>query len=255
MTQEKLTNGAASPTAVTAAPTVASVVAADGAPPPRRSDNMRDIGTWSNEQAAQRGHPQRGNTRFAQQQQTKSAAADEWENDEEWQGDLTKTQIFTSSQAAKRSDGAQAPSAPHPPTTSFPIGHFDAEEAAQNIKKAVGIGLQPTKAATGEQPHNLSKSSTVPMAQTGTAAAPTAKPVNTTTGANIAQNRVAKIQSVKPPPPSTKIPKSAVVMPDGSSSTSGFSLDVQFGIDSPSKSFKIIRISVLNCEQNCHHSA
>jgi hypothetical protein len=39
-----------------------------------------------------------------------------------------------------------------------------------------------------------------------------------------------KIASAKPPPPSTKIPKSAVVMPDGSSS-SAISLDVQFGID------------------------
>ena len=47
--------------------------------------------------------------------------------------------------------------------------------------------------------------------------------------------RVNKIGSVKPPPPSTKIPKSAVIMPDGSSN--GFNLDVQFGVDldTPSK--------------------
>lgn len=38
-----------------------------------------------------------------------------------------------------------------------------------------------------------------------------------------------KIGSVKPPPPSTKIPKSAVVMPGGS--TNGLNLDVQFGVD------------------------
>jgi hypothetical protein len=44
---------------------------------------------------------------------------------------------------------------------------------------------------------------------------------------NFKQN---KFGSVKPPPPSTRIPKSAVVMPDGSS-TNGFSLDVQFGVD------------------------
>ena len=41
--------------------------------------------------------------------------------------------------------------------------------------------------------------------------------------------KVNKIASVKPPPPSTKIPKSAVVMPDGT--TSSFNLDVQFGVD------------------------
>jgi hypothetical protein len=41
-----------------------------------------------------------------------------------------------------------------------------------------------------------------------------------------------KIGSVKPPPPSTKIPKSAVIMPDGTtSSTTNVMLDVQFGID------------------------
>ncbi len=47
--------------------------------------------------------------------------------------------------------------------------------------------------------------------------------------------RLNKIGSVKPPPPSTKIPKSAVIMPDGSSN--GFNLDVQFGVDldTPSK--------------------
>lgn len=57
-------------------------------------------------------------------------------------------------------------------------------------------------------------------------------------------NRVPKIQSVKPPPPSTKIPKSAVVMPDGSSNSSSFNLDVQFGVDfdSPSKFLFILTI-------------
>ncbi len=46
---------------------------------------------------------------------------------------------------------------------------------------------------------------------------------------SVTLNRINKIASVKPPPPSTKIPKSAVVMPDGSSSS--FNLDVQFGVD------------------------
>jgi len=46
--------------------------------------------------------------------------------------------------------------------------------------------------------------------------------------------RLNKFGSVKPPPPSTKIPKSAVIMPGGGSNT-GFSLDVQFGVDIDSK--------------------
>ncbi len=49
------------------------------------------------------------------------------ENDEEWQGDLSQTQIFTASSQAKKED------------TDFPIGHFNTEEAAQKIKKAIGV--------------------------------------------------------------------------------------------------------------------
>ena len=46
-----------------------------------------------------------------------------------------------------------------------------------------------------------------------------------------AKPSITKISSVKPPPPSTKIPKSAVVMPDGTSNSTKFNLDVQFGCD------------------------
>ena len=60
-----------------------------------------------------------------------------------------------------------------------------------------------------------------------------------------------KFGSVKPPPPSTRIPKSAVVMPDGSSGH-GFSLDVQFGVDldsprniNPFKSYFILNTKIL----------
>ena len=42
---------------------------------------------------------------------------------------------------------------------------------------------------------------------------------------------VNKISSAKIPPPSTKIPKSAVIMPDGTSNSTSFNLDVQFGVD------------------------
>jgi hypothetical protein len=69
---------------------------------------------------------------------------------------------------------------------------------------------------------------------------PTTQNVLTPVTNNDTQTKEAKIQqqsykpikiaSAKPPPPSTKIPKSAVVMPDGSSG-SAISLDVQFGID------------------------
>jgi hypothetical protein len=44
-----------------------------------------------------------------------------------------------------------------------------------------------------------------------------------------ALNKTTKLPSVKPPPPSTKIPKSAVIMPDGN--TNACNLDVQFGLD------------------------
>ena len=48
-------------------------------------------------------------------------------------------------------------------------------------------------------------------------------------GTNTLQ-RINKFASVKPPPPSTKIPRSAVVMPGNNQS--GFKLlDVQFGVD------------------------
>jgi hypothetical protein len=44
------------------------------------------------------------------------------------------------------------------------------------------------------------------------------------------QNKLKTIPSVKPPPPSTKIPKSAVIMPT-TSNASNQNLDVQFGVD------------------------
>lgn len=148
------------------------------------SDNMRDIGTWSNEQAeanksrrafaaaaaARAGAGGQGgqfnNTnRYANSVKSSSgaaannnstnntAAAEEWENEEEWQGDLTKTQIFTSSSVQKTTttnvSGQKevtitaattvVPGGVAPTPSAFPIGHFNAEEAAQNIKKAVGV--------------------------------------------------------------------------------------------------------------------
>lgn len=65
-----------------------------------------------------------------------------------------------------------------------------------------------------------------PVPQPAAAADQHAKPAQ-----QAARPGITKISSVKPPPPSTKIPKSAVVMPDGSSNSANFSLDVQFGCD------------------------
>lgn len=66
--------------------------------------------------------------------------AEEWENenDEEWQGDLTKTQIFTSSAVAQKKP-TDVVEQQQQPSANFPIGHFNAEEATQNIKRAVGV--------------------------------------------------------------------------------------------------------------------
>jgi hypothetical protein len=44
------------------------------------------------------------------------------------------------------------------------------------------------------------------------------------------QHKLKTIPSVKPPPPSTKIPKSAVIMPT-TSNANNQNLDVQFGVD------------------------
>ena len=70
----------------------------------------------------------------------------------EWQGDLTKTQIFTASNKSKQESAAAVSAAgtvsqAAPPlaaaavASDFPIGHFNAEEAAQKIKRAVGVSL------------------------------------------------------------------------------------------------------------------
>lgn len=162
----KLTNGVAT--------TAASIVA--GGPPRRGSrDNLRDIGTWSNDQADNtRGNKRPGGGlrgpgnyaatatrgRYAAAAAGADKTATETEQDEEeWQGDLTKTQIFTSSTVTqKKTDGSAMPggvanssstnampnaaNAISSQQTCFPIvSHFNAEEAAQNIKKAVGVSI------------------------------------------------------------------------------------------------------------------
>jgi hypothetical protein len=73
--------------------------------------NMRDIGTWNNKQMNNRfqnkphnrhmnnNNSNNGRKTFPNTQNDCSnpAKEEEWENDEEWQGDLTQTQIFTPS--------------------------------------------------------------------------------------------------------------------------------------------------------------
>lgn len=83
---------------------------------------MRDIGTWSNEQAAPEPNSNKRRPNNSNQRQqsansrfpnTKSFSNpnsesvkqnDNEENDEEWQGDLTQTQIFTASNQVKKEE-------------------------------------------------------------------------------------------------------------------------------------------------------
>jgi hypothetical protein len=71
-----------------------------------KSDSLRDIGTWTNEQADRNKSHNRQQQRFNANKQSGGAmnankSVEDWENEEEWQGDLTKTQIFTSSNQKK----------------------------------------------------------------------------------------------------------------------------------------------------------
>ena len=80
-------------------------------------DSLRDIGTWSNEQATSESNNRRGNKSGNRQQNNNRNSNkknmngqdnefpkqnEDLENDEEWQGDLTKTQIFTASSQSKQ---------------------------------------------------------------------------------------------------------------------------------------------------------
>ena len=70
-------------------------------------DSLRDIGTWSNEQAAHRNNRRNfnnNNNRYTnktfphtgpQPNEEVKLVNEDLENDEEWQGDLNQTQIFT----------------------------------------------------------------------------------------------------------------------------------------------------------------
>ena len=71
-------------------------------------DSLRDIGTWSNEQAAHRNNRRQNNfnnNRYTNKPFPHTGPQpnpneevklnDDLENDEEWQGDLNQTQIFT----------------------------------------------------------------------------------------------------------------------------------------------------------------
>lgn len=97
--------------------------------------------------------------------------------------------------------------------SDFPIGHFNSEEAAQKIKSAIGIVT-------------MNSQSTTKLADS----------VNTKPEEKPHPPQPIKLGSVKPPPPSTKIPKSAVIMPGGN--TNGYNLDFSFGVDMESHSKK-----------------
>jgi hypothetical protein len=129
------TAGGASSTTVVASSTTTVSSSVDSGK--NREDNLKHIGTWNpNESAAQangrvaKQNPSNNNSNTGRYSNGKNShQADDWENnDEEWQGDLSKPQIFTSS--AQKKEGV-----------NFPIGHFKAEEAAEKIKKAVGVSF------------------------------------------------------------------------------------------------------------------
>lgn len=186
-------------------------------------NSLRDIGTWSNEQAAPEPNSNKKRSNNSNQRQqpannrfpnTKSfnnpntegvKLNDNEENEEEWQGDLTQTQIFTASNQVKKEETNE--------NSDFPIGHFNTEEAAQKIKSAIGIVTMNSKSTTK-----------------------IADAVNTKSEEKPNPPQPIKLGSVKPPPPSTKIPKSAVVMPGGN--TNGYNLDFSFGVDMETHSKK-----------------
>lgn len=189
-------------------------------------DSLRDIGTWSNEQATSESNNRRSyksNNRQQQQNNNRHLNKknlngqnneylkqnEDLDNDEEWQGDLTKTQIFTASNQNKQAteEAGNDSTKRDEFNSDFPIGHFNTEEAAQKIKNAIGIVTSIAPKSTEEPP----------------------KPETVNKEEKQQTMRTIKIGSVKPPPPSTKIPKSAVVMPGGN--TNGLNLDVQFGVD------------------------
>lgn len=206
-------------------------------------NNLRDIGTWSNEQAApepnngnrrsnksnyignvnENGRPQDATARFINNNKNSNALNndnlklnEDGENDEEWQGDLSHTQIFTASSQTKKDETSTE-------LNDFPIGHFNTEEAAQKIKNAIGIVTMNSKPA-GDIIKKTNESSTV-----------------NNTKLEEKQPQTIRLGSVKPPPPSTKIPKSAVIMPGGSNN--GFNLDVQFGVDIDTPIAEIVQAS------------
>lgn len=126
--RSKLANGLSVPQSAPG-----NVVGASG-----RNDNMRDIGTWSNEQISDKKQFAAANRKNLSGNQGNKK--EEWDNEEEWQGDLSQTQIFTAS--AQKKDEPINPNDPNARFDSnFPIGHFNAEEATQKIKKAVGVSF------------------------------------------------------------------------------------------------------------------
>lgn len=140
-------------------PSIAAVVAGS-----LSGDNFRHMGTWSNENNDSNrnrrmmnnnrngpgaGAAPPGGNRFnnqrqqGNQSQSNKLEVDEWDNEEEWQGDLTKPQIFTSSAQQKKETESSVPAQQiaqqNTARSDFTIDHFNAEEAAQKIKKAVGV--------------------------------------------------------------------------------------------------------------------
>lgn len=208
----------------------------------------QSMDTWTNSTSTGGQRPPRAGGQQQQQQESMAvgtwndlAASEDW-SEEDWSGQL-ETKVFTASGVAANPPPApdtasimqllkEAPPAPPssaaaavaasreapPPSVSAAaaVAQFN-QQATESIKAAVGVGSSPaasTMTNSTYPPHSQ------PAASTGDAsAAVPSKPAS----APVPQR--TKTPRVRVPPPS-KIPESAVEMPEDSAVTS---LDVQFG--------------------------
>ncbi|XP_065308212.1 protein lingerer-like isoform X8 [Dermacentor albipictus] len=181
----------------------------------------QSMDTWTNSTSAGGQRASRGGQQQQQQQQDAMpvgnwndlAVSEDW-SEEDWTGQL-ETKVFTASGVA-----ANPPPAPdtasiiqllkESPHESISVAQYN-QQATESIKAAVGVGSAA----------NSVTSSSYPVAQT----ASSADVSSVTTSKPVPASQRTKTPRVRVPPPS-KIPESAVEMPDDSAVSS---LEVQFG--------------------------
>ncbi|XP_075541750.1 uncharacterized protein LOC142575880 isoform X3 [Dermacentor variabilis] len=181
----------------------------------------QSMDTWTNSTSAGGQRPSRGGQQQQQQQQDAMpvgnwndlAVSEDW-SEEDWTGQL-ETKVFTASGVA-----ANPPPAPdtasiiqllkESPHESISVAQYN-QQATESIKAAVGVG-SAANSVTG---------SSYPVAQTVSSADVS----SVTTSKPVPASQRTKTPRVRVPPPS-KIPESAVEMPEDSAVSS---LEVQFG--------------------------